>query len=222
MLKSPIKRLRNINWKYIVGEILLIFVGINLAIWFNNWNSSTKSDKAKRVAIQKIKEEIQSNLKELEMGSEINRRLVDAFNAYGNVYIGNSSEIIASPAQRLVLEQKYPHFFRVQDSVSLDENKYRYTGVTFIGLELIELTQIAWETTKTLSIANEFNYDCLYELESMYNLQGRFMHEIDAAGAALQKRELKRLMQILDFAHQLEEQLEEDYQAMLQKIDNCD
>jgi hypothetical protein len=48
------------------------------------------------------------------------------------------------------------------------------------------------------------------------------MHEIDAAGAALQKRELKRLMQILDFAHQLEEQLEEDYQAMLQKIDNCD
>lgn len=222
MLKSLIKRLRNINWKYIVGEVLLIFVGINLAIWFNNWNTSTKSNQAKSVAIQKIKEEVQSNLKELETGSEINRRLVEAFDAYGSVYIGNSSAIIASPAQRLVLEQKYPDFFRVQDSVLLDTGMYRYTGITFIDLELIELTEIAWETTKTLSIANEFNYDCLYELEGMYNLQRRFMHEIDAAGTALQKRELKRLMQILDFAHQLEEQLEEDYQAMLQKIDNCD
>ena len=222
MLKSLFTRLRHINWKYIVGEILLIFVGINLAIWFNNWNSSTKSDKAKSVAIQKIKEEIQSNLKELEMGSEINRRLVDAFEAYGGIYTGNSSEIIASPIQRAELQQIYPNFFRVQDSVSLDEDKYRYTGVTFIGLELIELTQIAWETTKTLSIANEFNYDCLYDLESMYNLQRRFMHEIDAAAQALQKRQLKELMRILDFAHQLDEQLKEDYQQMLENIDDCD
>ena len=36
------KENRRLNLKYIFGEILLLFIGINLAIWFNNWNTSKK------------------------------------------------------------------------------------------------------------------------------------------------------------------------------------
>lgn len=49
-----------LNWRYVLGEILLIFIGINQAIWFNNWNTNRQNIKAKKVAIEKIKEEIAS------------------------------------------------------------------------------------------------------------------------------------------------------------------
>jgi len=52
------KQNRKVNLKYIFGELLLLFVGINLAIWFNDWNSSKKISEGKKVAIEKITEEI--------------------------------------------------------------------------------------------------------------------------------------------------------------------
>ena len=61
---------KNFNWKYIIGEILLIFIGINLAIWFNDWNTSRNAREQKSVAIAKIKEEVESNLEELQFTEE--------------------------------------------------------------------------------------------------------------------------------------------------------
>ncbi|WP_262910644.1 hypothetical protein [Psychroserpens luteolus] len=34
------KLIKGINWKYAFGELLLIFLGITIAIWFNNWNET--------------------------------------------------------------------------------------------------------------------------------------------------------------------------------------
>jgi len=42
-----------IGWKYAIGEIILIFIGITMAIWFNNWNESKK---ARTVEIKSLKE----------------------------------------------------------------------------------------------------------------------------------------------------------------------
>lgn len=85
------------NWKYVVGEILLIFIGINLAIWFNNWNTSKKSEYEKQVAIEKITEEIENNRSELNLARSKNMLILSAFNDYQNLYNGNTSELIASP-----------------------------------------------------------------------------------------------------------------------------
>ncbi len=40
------KRNFKLNWKYALGEVLLIFIGITSAIWFQNWNEERK-DKIK-------------------------------------------------------------------------------------------------------------------------------------------------------------------------------
>ena len=65
-----------VNWKYFVGEILLIFFGISLAIWFNNWNTSNTINENKRIAIDKIEEEIQNNLSELHSAREVNLKIL--------------------------------------------------------------------------------------------------------------------------------------------------
>jgi len=212
---------KTFNWKYVLGEILLLFIGINLAIWFNNWNATKKMDQEKKIAITKIAEEIENNIEELEMARENNQFIVNAYNDFQKIYEGNTSILITSPDVLENYNKKYPEFFMVNDSVKRSDGLYRYAGTTHILLELPTLTEIAWETTRAISITNEFNYECLYELESMYHIQRRVQLEVDKASEALQKRELKELMNILGFLNQLDVQLKESYVEVLTNIENC-
>ncbi len=211
----------NFNWKYVIGETALIFMGISLAIWFNNWNTSNTSNKDKDIAISKITEEITNNLEEIQIAQDSNQKIAEAFADYQKVFEGNSSNVIATPSEFNSLQKKYPGFFRLADSILIETDTYRYSGGTFIQLEIPALTQIAWETTRTMAITNEFNYECLYEIESLYNLQRRVQNEMDKASDALQKRALEDLMNILGFTDQLNRQLIDNYNEMLEQIKSC-
>lgn len=210
-----------LNWKYVLGEILLIFIGINLAIWFNNWNSSKKTSHDKKIAITKIVEEIENNAQELEVAQKNYQFILDAFSDYKKLYSGNTSALISTPKELEVFKKKYPAFFKVKDSIAHKNGSFRYDGSTHIEMEIPTLTEIAWETTRTISITNEFDYECLYNLESMYNLQRRVHNEVNKASNALQKREFNELVSILKFLNQLGFQLQENYKSTLTNIKDC-
>ena len=220
-MKKLFSALKKINWKYVVGEILLIFIGISLAIWFNNWNSSMQLNRNKNIVILKIKDEIENNLDELTKARKENKLLIDGFAEYKKLFGSNSSEVITSPIQMYTLQKKYPSFFRIKDSVNVKANLIKYSGENFINLELAELTEIAWKTAQTLNITNEFSYECLYELESIYILQTRVKNGLENAVTALQQNDIIQLMRILNILSQIEAQLEEDYQNMLNNINDC-
>jgi hypothetical protein len=211
----------SLNWKYILREILLIFIGINLAIWFNDWNSSKKITHNKKIAISKIVEEIKNNTAELNVAHKSNQLILSAFSAYKEIYDNNTSEIISTPLELGKLRMKYPGYFRVTDSIEYENGLYHYKGVTHIELEIPILTDIAWETTRAINVTNEFDYECLYNLESIYNLQSRVQSEIDKAANAVQKNELEDLMSILGFLNQLDLQLQENYKNILINIESC-
>jgi hypothetical protein len=212
---------RKLNLKYIIGEILLLFIGINLAIWFNNWNTSKKINEDKKIAISKIMDEIGNNKLEVDSVIISNRQILKAYKEYKKYYDGSTSLIKMTPKQYRLLKIEHPDFFRTKDSTKLDNGLFRYNGTTYINLEITTLTDIAWKTTTTLNVSNEFNYDCLYELESMYNLQRIVQNEINKSANALQKRELEELIHILEFLEQLGMQLQESYKTMLNNIKNC-
>ena len=214
-------RLKSLNWKYIIGEIVLIFLGINLAIWFNNWNTAQKLNADKEIAIAKIEEEINNNLEELIRAREENRNIPAAIENFGTLRSDDHEGTVATVDQMNTYRSAYPEFFRVTDSLSLGSGLYMYVGDTFINLELAELTEIAWETTKDMGIANEFGFDCLYELENMYNVQRLVQQEINKSAEALQTSDIERLIRILEFIRQLDTQLERDYKRMLENISIC-
>ncbi len=215
------KNKRNLNLKYIFGELLLLFVGINLAIWFNNWNSSKKINEGKKIAISKITEEVENNKLEIDKVLKNNHRILNAYKDFKNIYDGNTSVIKANPKQLQLLRNKYPDYFITKDSIALENGLYRYRGTTHMILEIPTLTEIAWKTTTTLNVTNEFNYECLYELESIYNLQRRVQIEINKSADALQKGELEELMNILNFLNQLGSQLQTNYNSVKKNILNC-
>ncbi len=212
---------KTFDWKYIIREVLLIFIGINLAIWFNNWNSSKKTNHDKAIAISKIKGEIKNNIAELNKTQNSNQFILSAFTDLHKLSDKNSSKVVATPEQLIKLKNQYPSFFSASDSSKVKDNLFNYNIQTYIELEIPTLTQIAWETTRSIGITNEFDYECLYDLESTYNLQKRVQNEVDKAANALQKREIKSLLSILEFLDQLNAQLIKDYQNILLEINNC-
>lgn len=215
------RRYGKLNFKYIIGEILLLFIGINLAIWFNNWNTSKIKNEDKTVALNKIIEEMENNKLEIDSLMINNRKILNAYLDYKRFYDGNTSLLKMSPKEFSSLKESHPNFFRLKDSTAVENGLFLYRGTTYVNLEITTLTEIAWKTTTTFDISNEFNYECLYELESMYNLQRRVQDEINKSADALQKRELEDLMYVLEFLEQLGTQLQENYNSMLTNINNC-
>ncbi|MEX0290220.1 MAG: hypothetical protein AB3N14_14020 [Flavobacteriaceae bacterium] len=209
-----------INWKYIIGEVLLIFVGISLAIWFNNWNTERKTNSDKAIAIAKIEGEIHNNLEELKRTTEGNSTIKKAMDTYKAFHVADVG-IVASQNQMREFQQEHPRFFKVEDSTHLKEDKWVYDGDTYINLELAELTKIAWETSKVTGITSAFGYECLYALEGTYNLQELVQIEMIKAVDALQDNDIDRLFRVLEFMEQYDSQLREDYDQALQALKNC-
>lgn len=63
MIKKPNFKL---NWKYALGELTLIFLGISLAIWFNNWNDQRKRSRLEKEVITQIYSEIITNKNDVD------------------------------------------------------------------------------------------------------------------------------------------------------------
>ncbi len=204
------------NWKYILCELLLIFLGITLAIWFNNWNAANKVRKEKEQAIIRIKQEIQDNLKQITAARVHNQPVQQALRDYFG-----KEEVALQPAQMKELQRKYPDFATLIDSTATENGAYRYNIETKIDLELPELTGIAWETAQTIGVARAFDYDCLYELEKTYRLQRAYQQEMDKVVGALQDKQMSRLSIILDFSTQFEATLEGYYQRTLEMLESC-
>ena len=59
ILKAP-------NWQYAIGEILLLFIGITAAIWFNNWNEHQKANRIETKTLIELKEAITKDMLDVE------------------------------------------------------------------------------------------------------------------------------------------------------------
>ena len=198
----------------------MLFVGINLAIWFNDWNTSKSIQKDKEVALVKIKEEIEANRDELIANSALNQK-IPAFFAEMDSLQGENDHLVTTPNIMRGFVGRYPHFFSEIDSVRIGDDLFQYEVGALVNLEISDLSSIAWDIAKSTGIFHEFGYDCLYGLQSLYNTQNLVKIELNNATAALRNGSMNELVRILNVMGQLEEQLEGQYTNMIQSIDNC-
>jgi len=212
---------RKINLRYIVGEVLLLFLGINLAIWFNSWYASRQMQSTRIEILDKIHGEIQNNALDLEEGLISNQQIIAADAAYQRLYHKNSSTVLATAQEIRALAQEFPGYYIVKDSIPYSEGKMLYNGNTKVYFELLELSKIAWITAQNMTITNELSFDCLYELEGIYRLQDRVQAEVDKAFDALQAEDLDQLKRNLGFLKQIGAGLAIAYEEFLASPDLC-
>ncbi|RDY59275.1 hypothetical protein [Flagellimonas nanhaiensis] len=213
-------RAKNFNWKYILGEILLLFIGINLAIWFNDWNASKEVQKNKEIALDKIEGEIRTNLEQLKENSAQNQKVPDFFDELNRLK-GENKNLILAPDAIQTFIRKYPEFIRERDSSMVEDGLFEYDLDTYINLEITDLSSIAWDISKSTGIFHEFGYDCLYQLQAMYNTQHLVKNELANATDALRNKSFDDLVMTLKVMGQLEDQLEDQYNDMLGRIGDC-
>ncbi|MEY8868010.1 hypothetical protein AB9K24_00785 [Meridianimaribacter flavus] len=218
---NSIKKSTKNNWKYIFREIILLFIGINLAIWFNNWNESNKVNQTKATAIKNIVEELRSNQTELNEALGNYEMILNAYTEYIGLFKQKKSELIVSPNRMKEFQEKHPNFFIIKDSTLVDNYNYKYLGKTKIDMELPLLTNIAWKTTISTNISSKLSFECMYQLENVYNLQGKVMEEVNKASNSLKKETIDELIRSLKFSTQLGIQLQKEYKETERKIKNC-
>lgn len=214
--------LKGIKWRNLFGEIALIFVAINLSIWFNNWNNHRQASRQLRDALTHVREEVTNNLDELKITRQANNRLVNAYLAY-RPYFGGSSDTLHIPTPILdSLVGLYPTFYKITDSIRSPMGEWAYLGEVYIEMELPELNEIAWHTTRSLNLGKALSYDCLYLLESTYNKQERAVAQINRAFAALQQGDAQQMIRDLQIAEQLNGQLMLAYEEVLNNLGSCE
>lgn len=218
---NSIKKSTKNNWKYIFREIILLFIGINLAIWFNNWNESNKINQTKATAIKNIVEELRSNQTELNEALGNYEMILNAYTEYKGLFKQTKLELIVSPNRMKEFQERHPNFFIIKDSISVDNYNYKYLGKTKIDMELPLLTNIAWKTTISTNISSKLSFECMYQLENVYNLQAKVMEEVNKASNSLKKETIDELIRSLKFSTQLGIQLQKEYKETERKIKNC-
>lgn len=55
-----------INWKYAIGEILIVIIGISIAYGLNNWSANQANAKQKRQYLDNLVMDIEEEIKQLE------------------------------------------------------------------------------------------------------------------------------------------------------------
>lgn len=65
-------------FKYAIGEIVLVVIGILIALQINNWNEKQKEQGKEQQILISLREEFKQNIKELEFDHDVNLSCINA------------------------------------------------------------------------------------------------------------------------------------------------
>lgn len=124
-----------LNWKYALGEICLIFIGISLAIAFQNWNDQRRLRVKEKELLSQLKTDLNSLRSEL--GIDI---------TYEKAFIAYTDSILlfdpSSNSRPLKGYFKRDSIFHYLNDVQLFPSTASYQNLKSMGLEIISASDI--------------------------------------------------------------------------------
>ena len=140
-----LKQFFKINWKYAIGEILLIFIGITLAIWFDNYKENNKNKKRELVLLNELLKDEKENYIELN----------EDLNYFYQAREGCEYVLDHIENNKPVSDSIGIYFGRIQISPIIQLQKSTYYTIQSIG----------WHIVSNDSLRSEiiFLYDRLYD-----------------------------------------------------------
>ena len=65
-------------FKYAIGEIILVVIGILIALQINNWNQNRINDKQEQQILLQLKSEFEENLEELDRKDNMREKMINS------------------------------------------------------------------------------------------------------------------------------------------------
>jgi len=196
-------------------------LGVLLAFYLNNISSNSKIESRKQISIQNLNTEISKNKSEL-IDSNDNERLIAFLSEIRKIDSGIPNDLTISSKEMDKLKNEYSGFIEIRDSTNVKSDNYRYSVTYKFELNLDNLQNIAWETSKMSDITNEFNYDCLQALVKIYSLQEIFINEQQEILSYFVNAEHNKLLSALRIVQQLKTQLLNVMEEGQNQIKSCD
>ena len=97
-------------FKYTIGEIVLVMIGILLALQINNWNEARKSNIKEIASLKSLKSEMKSSLRELKSDYESNQYYHQSTENI-HYYIKNKPVLVDSMYQDFYNSVRFNYFF---------------------------------------------------------------------------------------------------------------
>lgn len=70
---------KKISWRYALGEIVLIFLGITMAVWFNNWNESRREIQVELQSLTELRDALRQDLGDIKTNIKGFKNRVNAY-----------------------------------------------------------------------------------------------------------------------------------------------
>lgn len=170
-------------FKYAIGEILLVVVGILIALQINNWNENNIKRAHKKVILTNLVSEFESNKKELKIS--INR-ITEVSNALDSllILIGKKNLEISVTEFEILLEKSFTTPSWTPSSYVLEEMK---ASGDLSNIENNNLKQILfqWEREFSAMKAREKGYDRYAEEYIEFITKYGSVRNLDALGGMI-------------------------------------
>ena len=101
-------------FKYAIGEIVLVVIGILIALSINNWNEKRKDNKISQEYLKGITNDIKKDLEQIDIILNLQIRDISLISSIGNIFTEEFHEI-----------KKHSSFFKTPDTLNVKTLFYR-------------------------------------------------------------------------------------------------
>lgn len=131
--------LRSVNFKYIISEVLLIFIGISLSLYFDQWRSNRSNEKKEKELLAQLVQAVQRDT--VHLNDLIRDNEATSFRM---TYLIDSARLDSSPSGKTILNLAYiNHFFPFKPDFSAFEN-IKQEGITLISNQDLRISIIQY------------------------------------------------------------------------------
>ncbi len=172
------KKLLTNDWTItLVATMLGVFAGI----YVNEYFADRKQARHLEQALLKIEDELRQNKNYLSRTfdtlSYVYEPLIFFFD-----HVDQKDRLVMSKSAMRDFLRNYPNIFRPTDSIWIRDDLYHFRGdmdIQFPAVISVQLSTVAWDAFKESGLSTISNFECLYNLETVYKLQHRMTIEFD-------------------------------------------
>lgn len=154
--------MKNINWKYALGEIVIVIIGITIAFTLNSWKENRTNKQVQQQYLDHITKDIEeeiSNLKHINEEIETKMKLIQQFRPY-----------LSNP--KLPRDTMFRKLFDIARMVNFNpENATYLTLVNSGDLQLIDNFKLRRKIEKHYT----FHATVLQEYKRLENIHSKYM-----------------------------------------------
>lgn len=164
-MRSPFKRFfsKN-NWKYVLGELLLIVLGISIALWFNNLNEVNKERKLEQQLLKELEVCLKQDLEDAKSNQRSHESGVESIDL---LY-----EALQHPNE--APDTLIPYINGGARWTFLVSNSSTYESLKSIGFQIIQNDTLRNEISTLYNV----DYKFIYELEKNHQINVNRLTEV--------------------------------------------